>query len=95
MPLVSVDFLSVATVKRTIVVDVPAGGIPASQLAAARQKAGVEMAKNEDRDNAAGDWAVLRVLDPPFIDSAPRFVPPGFDPEAIRAMASAPKTLFG
>jgi hypothetical protein len=95
MPLVSVDFLSVATVKRTIVVDVPTVGTPASQLAEARQKAGIEMAKDEDRNNVAGGWSVLRVVDPPFIDSAPRFTASSLDPASVAAITNRPKSLFG
>lgn len=94
MPLVSVDFLSVATVKRTIVVDVLLVGTPAEQLATARQKAGIEMAKDEDRNNLTGSWSVLRVVDPPIIDSAPRFTVSSIDAASAELMGR-PKTLFG
>lgn len=92
MAKVSVDFLSYASVKRTIVVDVPDTGDAATKLAAARRLAAVEMAKDEDRNNAKGDWHVNYVSDPPFIDSAPRFVAPGI---VSTKAGGKPAGLFG
>jgi hypothetical protein len=100
MARIAVDFLAVATVKRTLVIEVPDEGTAAEKLALARRKATIEMAKNEDRDNVTGSWSPLRLLDPPFIDSAPRFVSGSLDPQAAAAVggllsAAKPKTLFG
>jgi hypothetical protein len=72
---VNVDFLSVASVVRTVTVKVPRQVSTAVTLQLARKQAEVVMARDEDRENATGAWQVIRVIDPPFIDSAPRFRP--------------------